>query len=390
MKNIVLNRILASGFTLYYFLTSNWIIADLFISPNTKNLVVGIIIFGLLVIHYASMSEYVVPRLLLFYMGLFVALPLLINGSSNVSLLLQGAFMMAISISIDNIDSLLRCTLKYISWVVNIFVIITAVQYVFIFFNPSFLTYAYQITSTGLEMNESARITHWIQYLGLLTNERYEVLGHIMPRFGGYLTEPSAVPNLMLLPKILLWEIEGKITLRNWLFLALVLFLYRSGFVTFYILFYISLILLRRLNILSVIYLISIPSLVYVVFSLDTLTPLLLELFEGGQVYGLANKENTVGVRVLGLYKMISDIEFWGNTESTLFGVGFLFVYLVRFGWLIIVPLIWLFYKLMKQNMLVFHLILFAALFLGKGFSSFAIIILVILYVESSFGNIHA
>jgi hypothetical protein len=354
-------------------------------SPEKKNIFVGIVIFCIIVLIHTSIEQYPAPSFLALLIGLFITIPLFIHGSTNVSLIVQGFFILAISFSLTR--DFLHSTLNCISLIINMFVLISALQYILIFTNPSYLAYSYQVTSTGLNMNQTAQISHWIQYLGLLTNERYEVLGHIMPRLGGFLTEPSAVPNLIILPKILLWEIEQKNSYSNYLFLAAVFILYRSGFVTMYIGFYVLLLVLRRLHLLHRFYLLSIPILLFTVFNLSDLAPILLEFLDDKSVYGLENKSNTVAVRVLGLSRMLGDVEFWGNTESTLFGVGFLFVYLVRFGWLISAPLIWLLYLLWTKDGLVFHLILFAALFLGKGFSSFGILILITLYAESSIDN---
>lgn len=387
MRSTGVTKTLAVLYTIYYFLTSNWILADFFISPETKNLFVGLVIFSYVLVIYTSIQQNSNVSLITFFFGICITVALLVNGSSNFSLIVQGLFLISISISLPK--EFLKITLNYISVVINIYILISAVQYVLIYFYPSYLSYSYQVTSTGLEMNEKAQISHWIQYLGLLTNERYEVLGHTMPRLGGYLTEPSAVPNLLLLPKILLWEIKRNYSYRNFLILGVIFVLYRSGFVTVYICIYVILLALRRLHLLDRIYLLSIPLFIFVVVNLVNLAPLLLDFLDDNSVYGLENKSNTVAVRVFGLSKMLSDIEFWGNTETTLFGVGFLFVYLVRFGWLVAGPLSWLLYKLWKQDGLVFHLLVFAALFLGKGFSSFGILILIVLYVESSLNNIN-
>ena len=71
------------------------------------------------------------------------------------------------------------------------------------YFDQSLLSYAGPVSSTGLELSENIEIRHWISYLGSTTNEQFDFFGRVLPRFSGYLTEPSAVPNLIFLPLLI-------------------------------------------------------------------------------------------------------------------------------------------------------------------------------------------
>ena len=85
---------------------------------------------------------------------------------------------------------------------------------------------------------------------------------------------------------------------------------------------------------------------------------------------------------------MIENFNYLGNSNAVSYGVGFFFLYLIKFGILWIIPILNLFYQLfVKNEIMLFILLLFAGFFLGKGFSSFAILILIFEYERTFISN---
>ena len=375
-------------FVVCYFLTSNWTISDYFVSPNIKNIALGFILSTILFvrIHRRRINF----NYWAFIFSVVAIISVFANSITYMSLLFQCVFMFIFSFYLFNKLEIIK-VIKTINIITYLFLFITVIQIVIIYFNQDLLIYSKPITSSGLALNESAGVDHWIQLLGNMTSERYDFLGRTMPRFCGFLTEPSSVPNLIFLPKILEIIYKKKISFFDLLFFLVSLLIYRSGFVSIYLFYVILILFISNFKNLytKIIPLSIVPIAAFVFLFLADLAIQFLELSQIYEVYSLTNKDNTITTRVIGVNEMISNISLFGNHSTQLYGVGWLLHYSILYG--IFGGIFVLFFTInifLKKYYFIFYLLIFALLFLAKGFSAVFILMILISYVQkSSFSN---
>ena len=318
-------------FVVCYFLTSNWTISDYYVSPSNKNIALGFILFIILYIRiYRRKVNF---NYLSFIFSVIGIISVFANSLTYMSLLFQCVFLFIFSFYLFNKLEIIK-VIKTINIVIYLFLFITVIQLVIIYFNQDLLIYSIPITSSGLLLNESANVDHWIQLLGNMTSERFDFLGRTIPRFSGFLTEPSSVPNLIFLPKILEIIYKKNINFFDILFFLVSLLIYRSGFVSIYLFYVIIILFISNFkNLYTNIIPLSIVTVALLIFFfLIDIAIQFLELSQVYEVYSLTNKDNTVTTRVIGVNEMISNVSFFGNHSTTLYGVGLLLHYSILYG----------------------------------------------------------
>ncbi|MAW08503.1 MAG: hypothetical protein CME61_09535 [Halobacteriovoraceae bacterium] len=367
-----------------YFSTSNWIITDYFMSPNTKNYFLGGLIFILIMFLLSSRKYNFNLGALLFSIIGICAVTL--NGFIYNSLIIQHFFLFILSFYFLNFKN----TLKIYKTInrINYFLLLLIPLQMFLFYiDQSLLSYAGPVSSTGLEFSENIEIRHWISYLGSTTGEQFDFFGRVLPRFSGYLTEPSAVPNLIILPLLIESLHNKKKIITHGILIILCVFIYRSGFVSIYALLTLLLLLFQKFNLLSKKYFLVVS--ITVGFSILLFLPSLvlsyLENESSINIYSLDNKFNSISSRTLGLYEMVSQIKPFGNHSVEIHGVGLLVHYLILYGYFILLFLGYLFYKLYSnKKFLIFYLMLFSFFIMSKGFSSIFALILILSYATNN------
>jgi len=375
-------------FVVCYFLTSNWTISDYFVTPSIKNIVLGFILSTILFIRV--LRRKINFNYTAFIFSVIGLISVLANNLAYMSLLFQCLFFIIFSFYLFDKSEIIK-VIKTVNIVTYLFLCITIIQIVIIYFNQDLLIYSEPVTSSGLILNESAKIEHWIQLLGNMTEERYNFFGRTIPRFCGFLTEPSAVPNLIFLPKILEIIYNKKISFLDILFFLLSLLVYRSGFVTIYLFYAILILIISNFKYLytKIIPFSIVPLSVFIFFFLADFAIQFLELSQVYEVYSLTNKGNTLNTRVIGVYEMISNISLFGNHSAQIFGVGLLVHYSILYG--VLGGVFVLFFTInifLKKYYFIFYLLIFTLLFLSKGFSAVFILMILISYVQkSSFSN---
>ena len=374
-KNLIL--------VILYFSTSNWIITDFIMSPSTKNYFLGGLIL-ILIIHLLSSQKYNfnIGALLFSIIGISAVV---LNGFVYNSLIIQHFFLLIFSFYFLNFKNTLNIykTINRINYF--LFLLIPLQMFLF-YFDQSLLSYAGPVSSTGLELSENIEIRHWISYLGSTTNEQFDFFGRVLPRFSGYLTEPSAVPNLIFLPLLIESLHNKKKIISHGILIILCVFIYRSGFVTIYAVLILLLLLVQKFNLLSKKYFLVISLTIgfSILLFLPSLVLTYLENESSVNVYSLTNKSNTISSRTLGLFEMISQIKPFGNHSVDIYGVGLLVHHMILYGYFILLFLGYLFYKLYQnKNFLIFYLLLFSFFVLSKGFSSIFALILILSYATN-------
>ena len=376
-------------FVVFYLLSGNWTVSDLIAPPIVKNLFLGFLF--LFVVIYTVQESYRKQSFLLILFGLSVLIPSLLNGTSNLSIYSQSLLIICLGYFGTITDEELDKILIILNKIFLIFMVFHTIQWLIIFYNQSLLIYAYPITSTDLPLYEVAKTKHWIQLMGNLTNEQFTILGRRMPRFAGYLTEPSAAANLILFPRVLLVLRRKFITMNDFLFLFFFLFIFKSGFITIYTSLIFILFIFNHFKLLNrVTSIIGILFFAIIISGLGFYSYNFLEILADYSIYGLENKSNTVEVRVISFYNIINNISLFGNSQLETAGVGAAFLYLARYGVLFIIPIVLLLKKLYRnEEFIVLFMMIFALLLLGKGMSSFSLIILIFTYAQASFGYKH-
>ena len=375
-------------FVVCYFLTSNWTISDYFVAPSIKNIVLGFILSTILFTRISKRN--INFNYTAFIFSVIGLISVIANSLSYMSLLFQLIFFFLFSFYLFNKSEIIK-VIKTINIVTYLFLCITIIQIVIIYFNQDLLIYSEPVTSSGLALNESAKTEHWIQLLGNMTEERYDFLGRTMPRFCGFLTEPSAVTNLIFITKILEIIYKKKISFLDILFFFLSILIYRSGFVTIYLFYAILILIISNFKYLytKIIPLSTVPIIILIYFFLADFAIQFLEFSQAYEIYSLTNKDNTVSTRVVGVYEMINNISLFGNHSAQIFGVGLLVHYSILYG--VLGGVFVLFFTInifLKKYYFIFYLLTFTLLFLSKGFSAVFILMILISYVQkSSFSN---
>ena len=371
-------------FVICYFLTSNWTISDYYVTPSSKNLVLGLFLFLILAIriNYRKINF----NIYAFLFSIIGLVSVLANSLTYLSLFFQCLFLFIFSLYIFDKKEIIS-VIKKINKITYLFLFITIFQIILIFFNQDLLIYATPTTSTGLSLDQSAEIGHWIQLLGNMTDERFNFLGKQIPRFCGFLSEPSSVPNLIFLPKILEILYKRKISFYDIMFFVLSLIIYRSGFVTLYLFFALLVVFLsnfKKFYTKIVPYSIFPVSLLIFIFLRD-IAITFLEYSQLYEVYSLTNKENTVTTRVLGFEDMLNNISLFGNHDTAIYGVGLLIHYSILYGIFGgIFTILFIINIFQKKYFFVFYLMVFTLLFLSKGFSALFILIILLCYVQKT------
>lgn len=365
-------------FVILYFSTSNWIITDYFMSPSIKNYFLGGLILLLITLLVNSRKYHFNMGALLFSMiGIWA---IAFNEFLYTSLVFQHFFLFILAFYFLYFQKTLNIY-KAINRVNYFFIPLIPIQMLLFYTDQSLLAYAGPVSSTGLGLNENIEISHWISYLGSTTYENLDFLGRTLPRFSGYLTEPSAVPNLIFLPLLIeALHNKKKIILHGILIIFCVL-IYRSGFVTIYASLILSLLVAQKFDLLSKRFflVLSLSIGFLILFSLQNIA--LIYDSSNIDVYSLSNKSNSINARSFGLAEMASQVRPFGNHSVEIHGVGMLVHYLILYGYPILFFLGYLFYKLYQnKKFLIFYLLLFSLFFLSKGFSSIFGIILLLSY----------
>ena len=363
-----------------YFSTSNWIITDYFFSPNVKNYLLGILLVTLII--YLVISEKYYFNFGAFLFSAIGLTAVLMNGAVYTSLLIQHFFLFIFSFYFIDYRTTMNIY-KTINRVNYVLISLIPVQMFLFYSDQSLLSFAGPVSSTGLDLGETVEIRHWISYLGSTTTERYDFLGRSLPRFSGYLTEPSAVPNLVILPLLIEAINDRRKIISHGLLILFCVFIYRSGFVTIYVSAIILLILLHRARVLSSQYFLmaSLGSGLLVLAFLPTLVIAYLDNESAISLYSLTNKSNTAISRTMGVFDMISNIKVFGNHAVEIYGVGILVHYLILYGYPILFFISYLGFQLYKNcYFFEIYLLLFSLLFLSKGFSSIFPLVLLLGY----------
>ncbi len=350
-------------------MTGNWIITDIFIPPIFKNILIGLF-FGIILILRLSYKKKIFNKYL-FFLAIIGIVSVSINGFSAFSLIFQFIFLLLFSLSYFDLNEM-KYVLKFINRICFFLVLISFIQMVIIILNQDFLKYAYPITATDLDLNSTAKIQHWIQYMGGLTFERYDLFGYIIPRFSSFLTEPSAVPVLIIFPKIISSYLN-KFNLLDFLYILFLVIFFRSGFVTIFSVLFLLSYLYSKINFpffrLSIIGIIAL--LVLVFQSIDNLSLDFIDYSNQNEIFSLQDKQNSVYTRIDGAKDMVSNFKFFGNHSTEIYGVGLIVYYMTMYGFLGLIYLIFFTYKLYKFNHKLLILIFsFNLILLSKGFST--------------------
>lgn len=369
-------------YTVLYFLTSNWIIADYFFTRGSKNLLVGGAII-LLLMHLVQTRKYNFSfgAVLFSSVGIF---SVIFNGFTYDSLLIQHLFLLIFSLFFLTFKNTINIY-KLINRVNYVFLLIIPIQMSLFYFDQSLLSHAGPVSSTGFDVEESVNASHWIAYLGGTTNEKFLFLGKILPRFSGYLTEPSAVPNLIFIPLIIEALVDNKKIILHSILIVFCVIIFRSGFVTIFSLVTLILLILQWFKMLSkkIVLIIAISLGCAIILYLPNLVPLFIDNLDESDLYSLTNKNNTLISRTAGAISMLQEIKPFGNHLIPIHGVGMLLHYLILYGYLIIFFLVYLFHKLfVNKKFLIFYILLFDLLFLSKGFSAVFPLLLILSYAS--------
>lgn len=368
-------------FVILYFSTSNWIITDYFMSPSIKNYFLGGLILLLITLLLNSKKYNFNKGAILF--SIIGMSAVIANGFLYVSLIFQHFFLFILAFYFLDFQNTLNIY-KKINRINYFLILLIPLQMSFYYFDQSLLSYVGPVSSTGLGLNENVEIRHWIQYLGSTTYENLGFLGRTLPRFSGYLTEPSAVPNLILLPLLIEALHNKKKIFTHGILILLCVLIFRSGFVTIYASLILSLLLAQKFDLLSKKYFLFIS--LTIGFSMLLFLPNIAMIYNLSSIdiYSLANKSNSINARAFGLFEMFSQIKPFGNHSVEIHGVGMLVHYLILYGYPILFFIGYLFYKLYQnKNFFVFYLLLFSLFFLSKGFSSIFGIILLLSYASN-------
>lgn len=375
-----------------YFSTSNWIITDYFMSPAVKNYFLGmLLLLSTIYLLDSKNNKFNIGALLFSMIGMWAVA---LNGFVYTSLLFQHCFLFIFSFYFLNLKTTLAIY-KAINRINYFVILVIPLQMVLFYSDQSLLSYAGPVSSTGLELSENIEIRHWIAYLGSTTSERFEYFGRFLPRFSGYLTEPSAVPNLIFLPLLIESLHNKKKIITHGMLIILCVFIFRSGFVTIYAALILLLLLAQKFDLLSKKYFLVVSltlgfsALVY----LPNLAVSYVDNESAINVYSLSNKANTITTRTDGLFEMVSKIKPFGNHSADIYGVGMLVHYLILYGYLILFFIGYLFFKLYQnKKFFIFYLLLFSLFFLSKGFSSIFAILLLLSYATNKppEGNTHS
>ncbi len=367
-------------FVILYFSTSNWIITDYFMTPSMKNYFLG----GLILICISSLLimqryKFNIGALLFSITGMTAVA---LNEFVYVSLIFQHFFLFVLAFYFLNFKDTLSIY-KSINRINYFLILLVPLQMSLFYFDQSLLSYAGPVSSTGLGLNENVEILHWISYLGSTTNESYDFLGKDMPRFSGYLTEPSAVPNLILLPLLIEAMHNRKKIIPHLIIIIFCVLIFRSGFVTIYTLAILILLIAQRSNMITKKYflVISLTVGLSIIFFLPSLAS--IYSYSDIDIFSLANKTNSINTRSSGLLQMASQIKPFGNHYIDIYGVGIMVHYLILYGYPIIFFLGYVAYKLYQnKKFFIFYIFLFSLLFLSKGFSSIFSMILLLSYAS--------
>ena len=356
-------------FCICYFMTGNWTITDIFISPIFKNILIGLF-FGIILILRLSYKKKIF-NIYLFFLAIIGIVSVSINGFSAFSLIFQFIFLLLFSLSYFDLNEM-KYVLKFINRICFFLVLISFIQMVIIILNQDFLKYAYPITATDLDLNSTAKIQHWIQYMGGLTLERYDFFGYIVPRFSSFLTEPSAVPVLIIFPKIISSYLN-KFNLLDFLYILFLVIFFRSGFVTIFSVLFLLFYLYSKINFpffrTSIIGIIALLAIVFQ--SIDNLSLDFIDYSNQNEVFSLQDKQNSVYTRIDGAKDMVANFKFFGNHSTEVYGVGLIVYYMTMYGFLGLIYLIFFTYKLYKFNHKLLILIFsFNLILLSKGFST--------------------
>jgi hypothetical protein len=369
-------------FTVLYFLTSNWILADYFFTRGSKNLLVGGVII-LLLIHLVQTRKYNFSSgaVLFSSVGIF---SVIFNGFVYDSLLIQHLFLLIFSLFFLTFKNTINIY-KLINRVNYVFLLIIPIQMSLFYFDQSLLSHSGPVSSTGFDVEESVNASHWIAYLGSTTNEKFHFLGKILPRFSGYLTEPSAVPNLIFIPLIIEALVDNKKIFLHSVLIIFCIIIFRSGFVTVFSFVTLILLILHRFKMLSKkVVLITVISIgCALLYYLPNIVSLYIHEASDNDLYSLGNKDNTLISRTSGALNMLKEIKPFGNHIVPIHGVGMLLHYLILYGYGILFFLGYLFYKLfVNKKYLIFYILLFDLLFLSKGFSTVFPLLLILSYAS--------
>lgn len=367
-------------FVILYFSTSNWIITDYFMTPSMKNYFLGGLMFIFISFLLIKQNYKFNIGALLFSITGMTAVAL--NEFVYISLIFQHFFLFVLAFYFLNFKDTLSIY-KSINRINYFLILLIPLQMSLYYFDQSLLLYAGPVSSTGLGLNENIEIHHWISYLGSTTNERFDFFGKDMPRFSGYLTEPSAVPNLIMLPLLIEAMHNRKKIIPHLIIIIFCVFIYRSGFVTIYTLSILILLIAQKSNLITKKYFLVIS--LTVALSIFFLLPSMASIYSyiGTDIFSLANKTNSLNTRTFGLLEMASEIKLFGNHYVGIYGVGIMVHYLILYGYPIIFFLGYVAYKLYQnEKFFIFYIFLFSLLFLSKGFSSIFGIVLLLSYAS--------
>ena len=356
-------------FVICYFMTGNWTITDILITPIFKNIFIGLF-FGIILILRLSYKTKIINKPL-FFLAIIGIISVSVNGFSAFSLIFQFIFLLLFSFSYFDINEF-KYVLKLINRICFFLVLISVTQMILIMLNPEFLKYAYPITATDLDLDSTAKIEHWIQYMGGLTFERYDLFGFIVPRFSSFLTEPSAVPVLIILPKILSSYLN-KFTLLDFLYIFFLVIFFRSGFVTIFSALFFIFYLYSKIN--FPFFRISIIGFI-ITFAIlsqnrDDLSLDFINYSNENEIFSFEDKQNSINTRIDGAEEMLRNFKFFGNHSTEIYGVGLIIYYATMYGILGIIYLIFFSYKIYKyDHKLVILIFIFNLTLLSKGFST--------------------
>ncbi len=146
--------------------------------------------------------------------ALFFFIAVMLNGSVvNVKLNYLIVLILAFILTNEKICRSIVVNLNVVNAVFSFFMI---VQVILIILDDSLLYYAKPIYWSDFQPNQIIEVEHWVQYLGFMTKERFTFFGFSnLPRFAGYLSEPSAwLLNVFLITTVSIIA-QKKITIAS-------------------------------------------------------------------------------------------------------------------------------------------------------------------------------
>ena len=366
-------------FSLIFFLSGNYVVTDLLGFTNSiKNGFVGFLLYLIFLISFDQYKK-VDTTLLMVLAGILPSLAL--NGFAlSLYVLFFAVLIFAICpLSKGEFIKILR--IIFLANVILLFIVY--VQAILIFMTPGLLKYSYPVVESDFSAN--GEIIHWIQRLGVMTQERIWLFGRQLPRFSGFMTEPSAFVFAAVMPAIFLDDMDKKRFSRIWAFVPY-LFLSRSTFLFGIIIGYLvlrSLVKITRVKYARVIMLLSVA---FFLMFLPVLFARIADYLEFTEFFFLTNKTHSFQSRLNSILTVLESVSLTGVKGIELNGMPLTLFWLGKFGIIGLMSLLFFFERILHKNQskTLFFVVLYALLFLSKGWITLLFFIIITSYAKFS------